>query len=77
MRYANNDIDRSLTDVNEAVQLDPRGASAWIMRVHVWHVKDRLDLALADVNEAIRLEPKNACAYLERGVFHFGVEAYD
>lgn len=64
----NYDFDKALSDLNEAIRLDPKHAAFWVRRSSAWLGKKEYDKALADCNEAIRLDPTNAWAYDNRGI---------
>jgi tetratricopeptide (TPR) repeat protein len=59
-------IDRVLSDLNEAVRLDPNDALAHGGRGVAWLGRGEHDKAIADFNEAIRLEPREASHYFNR-----------
>ena len=54
--YRNGDLDRALADLDTAIQLDPRSASAYIDRSIVLYRKAEPDRAFADIAQAIRIE---------------------
>lgn len=65
--YRRQQIDKAVSDLSEAVRLNPNDTRAYFERGRV-HVKAKRDSrAIADFNEAIRLEPKSAQSYLWRG----------
>jgi lipoprotein NlpI len=64
---AKGDLDRAITDFNEAIRLNPQNISAYLNRGNTYEAKDDLDHAIADYSEAIRLYPKFATAYYDRG----------
>ena len=57
-----------MADLNEAIQLDPTNAIAFLNRGNVYGRKGDNDRAIADYNEAIRLNPKSALAFCNRGI---------
>jgi tetratricopeptide (TPR) repeat protein len=62
------DVDLSMADFNQAIEIDPRYTNAYINRGNAWRRKNDNDRALADYNEAIRIDPKKyAIAYNNRG----------
>ena len=65
--WAKQDLDRALSDCNEAIRADSGNAAAFLNRGNVYQSKSDLEHALADFNAAIRLDPKNAWAYAARG----------
>jgi tetratricopeptide (TPR) repeat protein len=68
------DWETARADFNEAIQLDPNLAAAYLWRSNTnWDN----DLAIADLNQAIRLDPNNANAYHNRGIRYVTKEDYD
>ena len=65
--WAKQDLDRALSDCNEAIRADSSNAAAFINRGNAFLSKSDFERAFADFNTAIRLDPKNAWAYAERG----------
>jgi tetratricopeptide (TPR) repeat protein len=65
--YAKKELDKAISEYNEAIRLDPASASAYCCRALVWYDKKDLDRAIADYNEAIRLDPKHIWAFNNRG----------
>ena len=65
--WAKQDLDRALSDCNEAIRLDSGSAAAFLNRGNVFLSRPDYDHALADFNAAIRLDPKNAWAFAARG----------
>jgi Tfp pilus assembly protein PilF len=68
------DIDNALTDLDEAIKIDPKDHAAYFLRAQAhWSrgYSDRAhrDLAYLDLNEAIRFNPKFFDAYLLRGEY--------
>jgi tetratricopeptide (TPR) repeat protein len=62
------DVELSMADFSQAIEVNPRYANAYINLGNAWRRKNDNDRALVDYNEAIRLEPKrNAIAYNNRG----------
>jgi len=65
--WAKQNLDRALSDCNEAIRLDSGNAAAFLNRGNVFLSKPDFDHALADFNAAVRLDPKNAWAFASRG----------
>ena len=65
--YAKKELDKAISEYDEAIRLDPDSASAYCCRAPVWFEKKDLDKAIADFNEAIRLDPKHIWAFNNRG----------
>jgi tetratricopeptide (TPR) repeat protein len=76
VRYQNDDRDRALADLDEALRLDPKYVAAWIERANLWQSRNRLDLALADVNKAIQLDPVNPSGFVARGILFFAAKEF-
>ena len=64
------DYDRALTDLNEALRLDPKNASVHNAFGVYYNARGDHDRALAALNEAIRLNPRFLYGYKNRGVAH-------
>jgi tetratricopeptide (TPR) repeat protein len=56
----------SLSDLNEALRLEPNDALAHSGRGITWVAMKAYDKAIVDFNEAIRLEPQNATHFFNR-----------
>jgi tetratricopeptide (TPR) repeat protein len=65
------EYDKALADLEEALQLDPEHASAWVMRAVVWICKEEYKKAIDDANKAVEFAPENAFAYCVRGRARF------
>jgi tetratricopeptide (TPR) repeat protein len=61
------DLDSAMSDLNEAIRLDPAYACAYSNRGRVYAFKRDFDHAMADYDEAIRIDPGFALAYNNRG----------
>jgi tetratricopeptide (TPR) repeat protein len=71
------DFDRAVADLSEAIRLDPTWAGAYINRGRAYRYKGEDQRAIADLTEAIRLEPRSAAAHYERGRTHSNVGDVD
>jgi tetratricopeptide (TPR) repeat protein len=60
--------DKAISDLNEAIQLDPKSSSAYVSRACVYLDKKEYDKAISDCTQALRLGPKDAMAYNNRSV---------
>ena len=76
-RYENDDLDRAVADLDQALRLDPKYVPALIERAYLWQWRNRLDQAVADVSKAIELDPRNSYALVERGVFEYNLKEYE
>ncbi|BBZ95436.1 hypothetical protein BRDID11004_36580 [Bradyrhizobium diazoefficiens] len=65
------ELDAALSDLDEAVRLDPAYACAYNNRGRVYSFKRDYDRAIADYDEAIKLDPSLALAYSNRGESRF------
>ena len=54
--YRNGDLDGALTDLDQAIRLDPSSASAYIDRSIVLYRKAEIERALKDMATAMRIE---------------------
>lgn len=64
---AKNNVDNAITDLDEAIRLNPNNSAAFSSRGFAWLEKKDFDKALNDFDEAIRLDPTNELAFLHRG----------
>jgi len=65
---AKGELDRAIADYNQAIEIDPKFALAYIGRGDAYKDRGELDRAIADYNRALELDPKDADAYAGRGV---------
>jgi tetratricopeptide (TPR) repeat protein len=65
--YAKGDYDRSMSDCNKAIDINPRYTSAYNNRGRAWYAKGDYDRAIADCTKAIEIDPTYALAYNNRG----------
>src|SRR6476469_7303208 len=61
-------FDAALTEMNEAVALDPRQPNSYFMRAAAYEAKKDYDKSIADLDEAIRLDASRGDFYMLRGV---------
>ncbi|MBV8927335.1 MAG: tetratricopeptide repeat protein [Bradyrhizobium sp.] len=66
-RWAKQELDRALSDCNEAISVDGSRAETYVNRGNVYVSKGDPDHALSDFNEAIKRDPRGAWAYNARG----------
>jgi tetratricopeptide (TPR) repeat protein len=57
---------KAISDFDKVIKLDPKFASAYVVRAEIWLMKKDFDHAIADYNEALRLDHQNN-AYRGRG----------
>jgi tetratricopeptide (TPR) repeat protein len=60
-------LDRAISDFDEAIRLDPRDAVSFAARGVAYGMIGQHNRAITDYDEAIRLNPKNANAFYNRG----------
>jgi tetratricopeptide (TPR) repeat protein len=70
VRFALDDRDRALADLNESLRLEPTDIAALTARAVLWLLRNRLDLALADANKAVELEPQNCYTFAQRAMIY-------
>jgi len=71
------DFNLALTDMNEAIKLQPRNAGFYINRAYLRYNLDDYFGAMADYDFAISLDPLNAVAYFNRGLLRAEVHDRD
>ena len=59
--------DKSLTDLNRVLTIDPSRIVALVYRATAYRELGKLDEALADIDHALALSPNSVAALLERG----------
>ena len=65
---AHGEIDKAISEFDEAIGLAPDFATAYNERGLAWTANGESDKAIADFTEAIRLDPKKAMFYSNRGI---------
>lgn len=65
------DIDRAISDYNEAIRIDPKYANPYYNRGLAYLKNGDNDRAIADFNVTIRIDPKFTDAYISRGNAYF------
>lgn len=71
------DFRRALSDIDEAIRLQPRTAGLYINRAYLRYRLDSYTGAMADYDYALRLEPLNVTALFNRGLLLAEVSAND
>jgi tetratricopeptide (TPR) repeat protein len=74
---AKRQLDRAITDYDQAIKLDPNFAGAYNNRGNAYRAKQETDRAIADYNRALELNPKFALAFRNRGNTFFDLTRYD
>jgi tetratricopeptide (TPR) repeat protein len=65
------DYGQAIADYDQAIELSPKDANAYVRRGEAYLGKGDHNRAIADFEEAIRLYPKNAKAYNDRGFVYW------
>jgi Tfp pilus assembly protein PilF len=65
--FKSDDLDRALTDLNHALDIDPRYIFAYDNRGDVWRKRGDLARAIADYTKALQIDPGFTTSYLGRG----------
>ena len=65
--WTRQEVDRALSDCNEAIRSNSGNPGAYLSRGNVYLSKSDPERALSDYDAAIRLDPKSAWAYAARG----------
>jgi tetratricopeptide (TPR) repeat protein len=71
------DFDRAIADLTEAIRLDPTWAGAYSNRGRAYREKGEDHRAIADLTESIKLDPRLAIAYYGRGRAYSNVGDFD
>lgn len=71
------DYESALSDLNEAIRLQPREAGLYINRAFLRHSLDDYFGAMADYDYAIQLDPVNVAAIYNRGLLRMEVRDND
>jgi tetratricopeptide (TPR) repeat protein len=66
------EYDSAITDLTEAIKLNPNLAMAYALRGDSYHSKRKLDLAILDLTQAIRIYPTFSWAYSIRAAVYIG-----
>lgn len=69
--------DEAITELNKAIELDPRFVPAYANRALAYQGKGKLNLAIDDCTKAIELDSKYIPAYINRGTIYGAKGDYD
>src|SRR5215469_8097074 len=61
------DYAKEISDLTEAIRLDPNSADAYNNRGNAYYNHGNVDQAISDYSDAIRLDPNYVSAYNNRG----------
>src|SRR5262249_28960989 len=64
------DLDRSIADLDKAIQANPTSALFHTYRGDAWRYKGEFDKAFADFNDALRSQPEFVAAFVGRALTH-------
>ena len=67
MFRSRNELDRSISSLDQAILRDPKNALAYADRGEVWRLKGNFDQSMADLDKAVALDPKSPVALTLRG----------
>ena len=70
--YRKGDYDRTIANLDQAIQLKPDDAAFYNNRGLAYYLKHNYDCAIADYDQAIKLQPKYVEAYGNRGLAYAG-----
>ncbi len=71
-----NELDRSLSNFNKALEMDAKFTQAYLGRAMVYFIKRDLDATIRDLNKALALDSQLAVAYYNRGIAYSYQEAF-
>lgn len=74
---ANNDLERALADITEAIERDRSRAQLYLVRARIHHKKGGMDRAVYDFTKAAELDPQDMTAVLGRAQAYSDNEDYD
>lgn len=69
--YDQGKYELALTDVNNAIKLNPEGVSGYLTRSNIYQTLEQYELSLEDNNLIIELNPDVSTYYVHRGILHF------
>jgi len=69
--------DRTIEQLDEAIQLNPKDASAYRDRAKLYLALGEYDKAIADFGDSVRLNPRDASAYRIRGGLYLKLDQFD
>jgi tetratricopeptide (TPR) repeat protein len=65
------DANSALTDINQAIKLDPKYANAYTARASIYTLQKNTSLAIKDLDQAIQLDPFNSNNFILRAFVKF------
>jgi S1-C subfamily serine protease len=72
-KYKEGNLKGAISDYDQAINLNPKSALAYVGRGAVRYVLGDKQGAIADLDQAIHLDPKNAPAFMSRGAARHGL----
>jgi len=70
-------IDKAINDFTEAINLNPKGASAYSFRGMAYGHSGKFDQGSKDYSKAIELNPNESSNYLQRGLCYIQLDQYE
>jgi tetratricopeptide (TPR) repeat protein len=70
------EYDQALSELNQAIQIDPKDAESYNNRGSTYTLKGQYKEAISDFDKAIKLNPRYAKAYYNRGLAYYYLENY-
>ena len=65
--FRQNEFGKAITELNQAIQLDPNNAVAYFIRGYAYLNRSEYNQAISDLTQAIQLNPNNPAVYYVRG----------
>jgi len=75
--FNNKDYDNAITQLTEAVRLNPDYARAYEVRARSYFFKEQYNMAVSGFDDTLRLDPNNALVYQFRGTAYIQLGQYD
>src|SRR5262249_45586403 len=67
---AKSDYEKALEHASEAIRLEPKENTHYVLRTNIYRAMGKYDLALEDAGKAIELAPDFAMSYVSRAQIH-------